>query len=68
MRILNVFLIISTFIGTIVLTGIVSAATPSIYCYDQDMEGFICFETKKVCENEQKNDLLAESKCYNSTE
>ena len=64
MRVLNIVLNISGFILTIMLTGIVSADTPNIYCYDDDMEGYICFETQKVCEIEQKKDLMAESKCY----
>jgi hypothetical protein len=64
MRVLNIVLIISTAIFATVLTGIVSADTPNIYCYDEDMEGYICFETQKVCENEQKTDILADSKCY----
>lgn len=64
MRVLNVFLITSAVIFATVLTGIVSADKPNIYCYDEDMEGYICFETRKVCENEQKNDILADSKCY----
>jgi hypothetical protein len=37
---------------------------PADYCYDQDMEGYVCFETFRICEKEQNNDLLAESKCY----
>ena len=64
MRVLNVFLITSAVIFATVLTGIVSADKPNIYCYDEDMEGYICFETQKVCENEQKNDILSDSKCY----
>lgn len=34
------------------------------YCYDEDQEGYICFDTHKECEKEQKNDLTTESKCY----
>jgi len=36
--------------------------------YDQDMEGYICFEIRKTCENQQKNDLIAESPCYKDVE
>lgn len=50
------------------LTGIVSAGKPNTHCYDEEMEGYICFETQKVCEIEQKNDSLADSKCYVTTE
>ncbi len=46
----------------------VSAAPPNIYCYDEDMEGFICFETQKECEIERDDDVMAESKCYKSTD
>ena len=65
---LNVFLITSAVIFATVLTGIVSAATPNIYCYDEDMEGYICFETRNACENERDNDVLTDSKCYKSAE
>jgi hypothetical protein len=49
------------------VTGIVSADSNNVYCYDEDMEGFICFETREECEIEQRNDL-AESRCYESEE
>ena len=34
------------------------------YCYAEDVEGYICFDTLKECKNEQKNDQMAESQCY----
>lgn len=34
------------------------------YCYDEDQEGYVCFDTLKMCEKEQKNDWAVESKCY----
>ncbi|HKQ21467.1 MAG TPA: hypothetical protein VJS91_05470 [Nitrososphaeraceae archaeon] len=68
MTVLNILLIISAFIFTIVLTGIVSAAAPNIYCYDEYMEDFICFETQKECESERDDDVMAKSKCYKSTD
>jgi uncharacterized lipoprotein YehR (DUF1307 family) len=37
---------------------------PGNFCYNQDMEGYICFDTLKMCEREQTEDLLAESECY----
>ncbi|HVE37539.1 MAG TPA: hypothetical protein VNA18_05025 [Nitrososphaeraceae archaeon] len=67
MRVPNIVLIISAAIFATVLTGIVSADKPNIHCYDEDMEGYICFETQKICEIEQKNDILADSKCYVTT-
>ncbi len=42
----------------------VDANSHIVYCYDQDMEGYLCFETRKMCEKQQRNDLLEESKCY----
>ncbi|MGH9973949.1 MAG: hypothetical protein ACRD93_08640 [Nitrososphaeraceae archaeon] len=35
------------------------------YCYDQVGDGHPCFDTKKECGHEQKNDEIAESPCYN---
>jgi hypothetical protein len=34
------------------------------YCYAEDVEGYICFNTLKECKNEQKNDQRAEGQCY----
>jgi len=50
------------------LTGTVSASITDDYCYDQDLEDTFCYGTQKVCENERKNDLMAESKCYKAIE
>jgi hypothetical protein len=50
------------------LTTPVSASISDDYCYDQDLEDSLCYETQKACENERKNDLMAESKCYKATE
>jgi hypothetical protein len=33
------------------------------YCYDQDMEGYVCFDRLKECEKEQGNDLMALGPC-----
>ena len=41
---------------------------PNDYCYDQAMEGYVCFENPKMCEREQKDDLLGESECYDQRE
>ena len=35
------------------------------YCYDLAGSGHFCFETKKDCYNEQKQDGIAETPCYN---
>jgi hypothetical protein len=34
------------------------------YCYDQVGDGHFCF-SKKECRQDQKNDEIAESPCYN---
>ena len=55
-----------TIIGLLLLVvNVGSAGSDGEYCYDQDMEGYICFDTLKKCENEQMDDLLAESSCSN---
>jgi hypothetical protein len=46
------------------LTATVSADIFDDYCFDHDLEDSLCYETKKACEKERKNDLMAESKCY----
>jgi len=46
------------------LTATVSASVSDDYCFDHDLEDSLCYETKKTCETERKNDLMAESKCY----
>jgi len=35
------------------------------YCYGQVCDGHFCFDTKKKCIHEQKQDEMAESPCYN---
>ena len=50
------------------LTGVVFADSHTVYCYDEDQEGYICFDILKNCKNEQKNDLTAESRCYKDIE
>ena len=48
--------------------GDVSGSTNNLYCFDDDMEGYICFDSRRECEKEQMNELLADSKCYKSKE
>jgi hypothetical protein len=66
MRLLIVLLITSAFIfsNMLIATATVSASISDDYCFDQDLEDSLCYETKKACEKERKNDLMAESKCY----
>lgn len=33
-----------------IIAGIVSADTPTLYCHNEDMEDFICFEPQDSCE------------------
>ena len=68
LRVQNIILLTLALIFATVLTRIVSADTPNVYCYDEDMEGYICFESQKVCEVERENDVLADSKCYTAKE
>ena len=44
---------------------IVLADSDKDYCYDQVGDGHPCFDTKKQCRQDQKNDEIAESPCYN---
>ena len=37
------------------------------YCYDQDLEGKLCFETMKMCESIQSDDEMARSSCHHDT-
>jgi hypothetical protein len=68
MRVLNLILLVSAVIFANMLTGTVSASLSDDYCYDQDLEDSLCYETQKACEKERKNDLMAESKCYKAIE
>lgn len=64
MKFLKMILLASVVIFSNILTATVSATLYDDYCFDQDMENSFCYETQKACENERKNDLMAESKCY----
>jgi len=45
-------------------TGVVSASTDEVYCYDNDVGGPFCFETREACAIEHVHDLTADSQCY----
>lgn len=64
MRPLNVLLIAlliaSVIIFSNMLTETVSASISDDYCFDQDLEDSLCYETQKACEIERKNDLMVE--------
>jgi hypothetical protein len=64
MKDLNMILLAYVVIFCNMLTATVSASIPDDHCFDHDLENSFCYETQKACENERKNDLMAESKCY----
>jgi hypothetical protein len=64
MKFLKMIWLASVIIFSNILTATVSATIFDDYCFDHDMENSFCYETQKACENERKNDLMAESKCY----
>ncbi len=68
MIVLNAILVASAIIFANMLTPTVSASISDDYCFDPDLEDSLCYETQKKCENERKNDLMAESKCYKAKE
>ena len=68
MRVLNLILLASAVIFANMLSATVSASIFDDYCYDQDLEDSLCYETQKKCEKERKNDLMAESKCYKAVD
>lgn len=47
------------------MPSIVLADSDKDYCYDQVGDGEPCFHTKIQCRQDQKNDAIAESPCYN---
>ena len=63
--------LIAPLVTVLILSAIISTASYNIawsdkdYCYDQVGDGHFCFDTKKKCRPEQKQDDIAESPCYN---
>ena len=53
----------SNFVGNII--SFISDWSEKDYCYDLAGSGHFCFETKKDCYHEQKQDGIAETPCYN---
>lgn len=68
MKFLNMILLTSVVILSNMLTPTVSASIFDDHCFDHDLEDSFCYETQKECENERKNDLMAEGKCYKAIE
>lgn len=68
MRVLNITVLTSVVIFATMLTGVVSADSHNVYCYDSENGGPFCFEDRRACEVEQKNDLMADSLCSEQTE
>ena len=67
MRVLNITWLTYVAIFATMLTGVVSADSQNVYCYDSDNRGPFCFEDRHACEVE-KNDLMADSLCSEQTE
>jgi hypothetical protein len=68
MKLLNMILLTSVVIFSNMLIATVSASISDDHCFDHDLEDSFCYETQKECENERKNDLMAEGKCYKAIE
>jgi hypothetical protein len=68
LRLLDTILITSAAIFATLLTGVVSADSHNVYCYESENGGPFCFEDRHACEIEQKNDLMADSWCSEQTE
>jgi hypothetical protein len=59
------FVILLTALTFLIITNSHTLADSHInYCYAEDVEGYICFDTLKECKNEQKHDQMAEGRCY----
>ena len=54
MRVFNTILLASAIIFGNLLTATVSASISDDYCFDQDLEHSLCYETQKKCEKERK--------------
>ena len=67
-RVLNITLLTSVAIFATMLTGVVSADSQNVYCYDSENRGPFCFGNRHACEVEQKNDFIADSLCSGQTE
>jgi hypothetical protein len=63
-----VLLFITTMILGIAIPHYAYSETNTIYCYAEDQEGYICFDTLTKCKNEQNGDEMADSRCYKDTE
>lgn len=64
MKFLKVILLTTVVVLSNILTATVSASIPDNHCFDHDPENSFCYKTQKQCEMEQKNDRMAEGKCY----
>jgi len=61
------FVSLSIFIILILPLAISHAPYPGAktdYCYDQELEGKLCFENHKMCEKMQSDDQLARGYCH----
>ena len=63
-----IFLLTAVFTLAINLPTSVFAQGEKNYCYDHVGDEQLCFDTKKKCENQLKNDRIAESPCYHTSQ
>lgn len=61
---MNIILLNFVAIFATMLAGVVSADSHNVYCYDSEKGGTFCFGDRHACEAEQKNDLMADSWCF----
>jgi hypothetical protein len=68
LKIQSVVLLTAVILITYSLDTNVSAQSGKNFCYDRVGDDQFCFDTKKKCENQLKNDRIDESPCYNKSE
>jgi len=68
LKIQSVFLLAAVVSLAYSLPTAVSTLSDKNFCYDQVGDEQFCFGTKNKCENQLKDDPIAESPCYNGTQ
>ena len=68
MKILSCILLSAVAMLAYNLLDVVSAQSDKGFCYDQIGDGRFCFVTEEECENQLKDDRIAESPCYNGSQ
>ena len=67
MKIQSLVLLAAVFTLAYSLPTAVSTQLDENFCYDQVGDEHFCFDMKKKCENQLKDDRIAESPCYNKS-